>query len=278
MLGFVSRFCTVVVILAAVSAAPLYAGAWTIPKGGWYHKLAVNYFTADSGYDASHDEQPFELEGRFTQENLTYYGEYGFVDGLTVVWTVPVRKIHYENLFEEGTTFGIADAELGLRVRLAAKRTFFFSFMGLVKVPAGYDGEDRLPLGNDQVDAEARFLMGASAQSGRVYFGGEVAYRYRSQEPSDEWQALAEIGGSFTKQFYGRLKLTQIRSVGNQDDVRDVFGNPLAQFASERRGAELTLGVQFSKHWSGEASWIPIVYGTSLAKGTTYALAAVAAY
>ncbi len=271
----VFRIAAACLILALATAVPAHAGAWTVPKGGWYHKLSATYFAADSEFDTSHDEQPFELEGRFTQANLIYYGEYGIIDSLTAVWSIPLRKVHYTNLFEEGETTGIADVELGLRVRLAAKNSFFFSFQGLFMVPGGYDGADTLPLGNDQNSAEARLLMGASALGGRIYFGGEAAYRYRSQEPSDEWRFLVELGGNFSKVFYGRLKLSEIRSLENQDDIRDVFGNPLVQFASELRGAELTLGARLSKRWSGEASWLPIVYGRSIAKGDTWVLAAV---
>ncbi len=278
MIIFRVRIVTGCLILALATAAPAHAGAWTSPKGGWYHKVALTYFTANSEFDTSHDERPFELDGTFTQQNLIYYGEYGILDGLTAVWSLPLRKIHYTNLLEEGDTFGIADVELGLRVRLAAKGSFVVSFQGLLIVPGGYDGTDRLPLGNDQNNAEARLLMGASALGGRIYFGGEAAYRYRAQEPSDEWRFLAEIGGHFTEAFYGRLKFSEIRSVGNQEDVRDVFGNPLAQLASELREAELTLGTQFSKRWSGEASWSPIVYGRSIAKGDTFALAVVCSF
>lgn len=278
MTSFTNRLLLGTTICAAAAVAPARAGAWTAQKGASYHKLSLNYFTANTEYDASHDEQPFELEGRFTDKNLTYYGEYGIVDRLTLFGSIPYKSIHYENLFEEGDTSGIADVEIGLRVRLAARGAFVFSIQGLAKVPGGYDGDDPLPLGNDQVDGELRLLAGTSALGGRIYFGGEVAYRYRSREPSDEWRFLAELGGNFTKRFYGRLKLDEVRSVENQDDVRDVFGNPLAQLASELRRGELTLGVSFSKHLSGEASWAPIVYGTSIAKGATYSLAVVCAF
>jgi len=272
------RVAPALLLCAVAAAAPARAGAWTAKRGGSYHKVSLNYFTANTGFDASHDEQAFELEGRFTDKNLTYYGEYGIVGRVTLFGSLPFKSIHYENLFEAGTTSGVADVEIGLRVRLAARNAFVFSLQGLAKVPGGYDGADRLPLGNDQVDGELRLLAGTSALRGRIYFGGEAAYRYRGQAPSDEWRFLAEIGGSFTRRFYGRLKLDEVRSVGNQDDVRDVFGNPLAQLASELRRGELTLGVGFSKHWGGEASWAPIVYGTNIAKGSTYSLAVVCAF
>lgn len=268
----------VALLLAALAGGSAHAGAWTAPRGSSYHKLSLNYFTASSGFDAAHDEQPFELAGRFTDKNLTYYGEYGIVDRLTLFGSLPFKSIHYENSFERGTASGIADVEIGLKAKLAGQGPFVFSLQGLAKVPGGYDGADRLPLGNDQVDGELRLLAGTSALRGRIYFGGETAYRYRSKAPSDEWRFLVEIGGSFTKSFYGRLKLDEIRSAENQDDVRDVFGNPLAQLASELRRAELTLGASFSKHWSGEAGWAPIVYGTSIAKGATYSLAVVCAF
>lgn len=278
---YVSLRLCVVAIVAAVAfaiASPARAGAWTAPLGRSYHKVSVSYFGADSEFDVRHEERPFELEGKFTDTTVSYYGEYGIVDRLTVFGTLPLKQIHYANLFEEGTTSGVADVELGLRLRLAVRGPFVLSLHGLVKVPGGYDGSDRLPLGNDQVDGELRFLAGTSALKGRLYFGGEAAYRYRGQAPSDEWRFLFEIGGTFTQSFYGRLKLDEVRSAENQDTVLDVFGNPLAQLSSELRRAEFTLGVQFSKHVSGEASWAPIYYGTSIAKGATYSLAVVWAF
>lgn len=272
------RLLGVLPILAVVISGRAHAGAWTAARGSSYHKVSLNYFTASTGFDSAHDEQPFELDGKFTDRNLTYYGEYGLVDRLTLFGSLPAKSAHYANLFEEGTTSGIADVEVGLRFRLAARGPFMLSLQGLAKVPGGYDGAERLPLGNDQTDGEVRLLAGTSALRGRIYFGGEAAYRFRSEAPSDEWRFLAEIGGSFTRTFYGRLKLDEIRSAENQDDVRDVFGNPLAQLASELRRAELTLGKQFSRRWSGEASWAPIVYGKNIAKGDTFSLAVVRAF
>lgn len=268
---------TCIALFLLLAAGPACAGAWTGGKGKSYSKLSVSRFASDEGYDADGKVIPFDLDGKFFDETLTYYGEFGILENLSIFGSLPLKSILYRNFIEEGRTSGLYDLDLGVRFRVT-RAPVVFSVQGLVKVPGGYDPDERLPLGNGQADAEARFLLGSALPSGRMYYGVEAGYRYRAEEPSDEYRYLAEVGGRFTRRLYGRAKVEFVRSAHNADDVRDVFGNPVAALEAERTALEATAGVTLSRTVSFELTYAPLLNGRNTAKGTTWSVAAILAF
>jgi hypothetical protein len=150
-----------------------------------------------------------------------------------------------------------------------------FSVQGLVKIPAGYDKNIALPLGNGQVDVEVRLLIGKSLWPLPMYLGLEAGYRYRADEPSDEYKYLLEVGGSVTDSFGLRAKLDGTASVKNADKVTDVSGNPVASLEYDLGKLELTAGYSFTKQWTGEFTYTPNIYGKNTAAGSTLSLAVI---
>ena len=258
----------------ALGAPGASAGAWTAPQGGAYNKFSISAFRSDSEFDAAGEKQPFQFEGEFTDATLTYYGEFGVRADLTLTASVPFKRIHYENFLEQGTAQGLYDVELGARWRFV-ERPCVVSLQGIAKIPGAYDEDDRLPLGNGQADFEMRLLFGQAPGRGRLYYGVEGGYRYRAEAPSDEWRWLVELGGAISRRVYARAKLDGIESADNADDVRDVFGNPVATLSAEIVRLEVTLGLGLGRRWSAEATWAPILDGRSTADGATAYLAAI---
>jgi len=269
-----SRLAGAALAGAVMSALPAAAGAWTLPEHGHYHKVSLSAFASDTEFDAEGEPQPFQFDGEYSDETLTYYGEFWLRDDLTLIASVPFKRIRYENFLERGTTQGLFDIELGARWRFV-ERPVVVSLQCLTKLPGVYDEDDRLPLGNGQADVELRVLLGHAPGRGRVYYGVEAAYRYRAEEPSDEWRWLLEVGGAIARRVYARAKLDGIESANNADDVQDVFGNPVATLSAEVVRLETTLGLRLGPRWSGEATWAPILDGRSTADGTTVFLAGV---
>ena len=80
---------TLLCITTLALSGPVYSGAWTGPKGASYHKLGLNYFTSDKSLNSNGDSIPAGSE--FTDLNITYYGEYGIRDNLSVFGSVPIK-------------------------------------------------------------------------------------------------------------------------------------------------------------------------------------------
>ena len=250
------------------------AGAWNLPRGATYFKVSFSGFVAENEFDADGNVLPFDFEGRYRDRNLVLYGEHGLSDGVALIGSIPLMSIEYENLFEAGETDGLGDFDLGVRVGVA-ERAAVLSFQGIVKVPGQYEGEPRLPLGNDQYDVEGRFLVGQSLLRGRLYYGVEAGYRWREREPSDEWRYKLELGGSITRRLCARAKLDGIVSARNADDVRDVFGNPVLRYEAELQRVEVSAGYAAGNNPTVEVSWAPIFAGRNTAKGTTWSAAVI---
>lgn len=67
------------------------AGAWTQAKGSAYNRLAVNYTVITEQFDASGNRVGLANSGKFTEWNITYYGEGGLTDRLTIVGSLPLK-------------------------------------------------------------------------------------------------------------------------------------------------------------------------------------------
>jgi len=271
-------FASVVVISCMFLSSEVIAGAWTAPEGNSYQKFALNYFFSDEVFNADGDTQKSGSD--FTDFYFTYYMEYGVRDHLTLFLSVPYKII--ENKLDAGGSFetkGIGDQEYGVRYNFFNNDSGVFSVQGLVKVPDLVDEDPGdLPMGNDQVDYEVRFLYGKSLYPKPIYFGIEGGYRFRSKEPSDEIRYMLEIGYNINDKTYLRAKLDGTLSVDNADAVLppiDGSFNPTLAPAFDLGKLELTGGYKMGDRWSAEFTWSPTVYGQFTANGNNFQLAFV---
>ncbi len=273
------NYCASLVFILCLSlSGEVIAGAWTAKEGESYHKVGLNYFSSNENFDFDGDTQNSISD--FTDVNLTFYMEYGIRDNLTAFLSVPYKQI--ENKLDDGSSAkssGIGDQEYGLRYNFFNDERGVFSLQGLVKVPDLLDEEPGdLPLGNDQVDYEVRFLYGKSLYPKPLYFGLEVGYRFRTQAPSDEIKYMIEIGYNVTETFYLRTKLDGTTSADNADSlVPPTAGNvnPTLAPAYDLGKLELTAGYKIDDRWSAEFTWSPTVYGQNTADGDGFQLAFV---
>lgn len=272
-------YCANVVFILCLSlSSEAIAGAWTAKEGDSYQKVALNYFSSDEIFDFDGDTQNSISD--FKDFNLTFYMEYGIRNNLTAFLSVPYKRI--ENVLDAGGSAesnGIGDQEYGLRYNFFNDKRGVFSLQGLVKVPDLLDEEPGdLPLGNDQVDYEVRFLYGKSLYPKPIYFGLEIGYRFRTQAPSDEIKYLLEIGYNVTEKFYLRTKLDGTTSADNADSLAPATAgnvNPTLAPAFDLGKLELTGGYKIDDRWSAEFTWSPTVYGQNTANGDNFQLAIV---
>jgi len=265
---------TIALCMVISNSSDLFAGAWTQEKGKSYHRAAINYYYADREFDDDGDSKGMASNGDFRDFNLNYYVEYGIFDELTAI-----ASIYYKDLRGEDDSFiydtdGLGDFDLGMRYQLYSDNSKVFSVQGLIKSPEFYDRDDALPLGNGQYDYELRVLYGHSLWPPLPgYVNIEAGYRWRAEEPADEFRYLLEFGTDIGSKFYTRAKLDCIISAGNSHDSVDGYGNPASTLEYDLTKLDLTAGYRITSTLGLELGYAPEVWGESTAKGETLTLA-----
>lgn len=261
------------VFIVAIFAGSCFAGAWTLQKGILYDRLALNYYYADTEFDDDGNRKDFTADGEFKDINLSNYIEFGLTDEITLINSVYYKNIKKEDDFTKTKTYGIGDIDLGVRYKIAEGSWGIFSTQALLKIPAAYDKDDDLPLGNGQYDMELRLLYGRSLYPYVPgYCNFEIGYRWRFEDPSDEVRYLIEFGMDFTNDVYGRIKLDGIYSMDNGEHF-DTGGNPTTANNFDLGKLDIALGLKISKRFGVELGYTPEIYGQDTASGATYTFA-----
>ena len=239
-----------------------HAGAWVPKQESGYAKLGFTSYSADERFDSN---EPVDFDG----DSISYYGEYGLGGNLGLYWSFIYQDIEQT---VDGTTTsnsGLSDVEVGARYQWVSE-PFVFSTSFLAKLPYLYDEDDALPLGNGQEDFEIRALFGKGLNR-FGYFGVELGYRLRLEEPSDEYRYLLEYGFNATENLYFRTKLDGIQSVGNAESG-GAGGNLALAPEFDLGKLELTAGWNFgskndSDRWGIEITYTDEIFGSDTLQG-----------
>lgn len=266
----------VFIILPLLFSELAYSGAWTGPEGAIYNKFGFNYFSSDKQLNSDGDSVSAGSE--FTDFNFTYYGEYGLKDNLSIFGSAAFKSLEAKP--DGGVsvdTSGIGDVDLGVRYNLYNEGWGLVSLQGLVKIPSAYDEDDALPLGNGQYDLEVRVLYGRSLYPKPMYYGVEVGYRGRADEPSDEVKYLLEFGYTVNNKVSLRAKLDGTLSAKNAGKIPATPGNPTLAADFDIAKLDLTGSYTIEKDKFIEFSLSSTLYGRDTADGTTFSVAYILA-
>ncbi len=264
-----SRYLLGVGLLAV---GPLvHAGAWTLKENDNYNKVAINYFEATDTFGPA--AEGFE---KFTDYTVNYYGEFGLSDKVTFITQVPLRQSKNSTVTGSAETTGVGDVDLGLRLNLI-ESDWVVSTQLLYKAPFLYDEDADLPLGNGQSDLELRLQLGRSLFP-YGYLGLEAGYRYRAEEPSDEFRFLAEYGFDLTPKIYLRSKVDVILAVDSTDIVVETDGNPNFPSAFDLGRLEISAGYKINKDIGVEFTFTEALFGENILDGDGYQLGFVFAF
>lgn len=260
-------------LIGILLSGQVYGGAWTMGKGHMYNKLAFNYFKSTNFYDQDGDRHGLPYSGEFRDLNLNWYQEIGLTDRITFLSSFYYKWLRDDNHYVYTRSNGMTDFDLGLKVNLF-KEPVVLSLQGLFKVKGPYDSHETPGLGNDQNDFELRLLLGKSLYPLPMYLGLEAGYRWRFEDPSDDWRYLVEIGGDFTSWMYGRVKLDGLVSANNADKEETAYTNATGANITltpefDLIKLETTLGFHFTRKWGLEFSYTPTIYGENTAAGYT---------
>ena len=145
-------------LLLAAIPTQLHAGAWTQAPSGLYFKIAGLSFRSQDYLDAAGDRQervPKPSIEELSDRNISAYLEYGLLERLTLVATLPYKRLVYKNtevkvfksdvldttitrIYPDEIRTGLADLELRLRWRLLRNPAVVSLALG-GKFPLGYD-------------------------------------------------------------------------------------------------------------------------------------------
>lgn len=297
------RTCTTGAMLIAgiflifATAGTVCAGAWTMPVGKLYTRMAYSeyeaqrYFYEDGSSKAYAPRDGKQRDFDYDEQTWSFYAEYGLFDNLTLIGAFDYKETEWT--FQSGgrngfvavdkttKSSGLADIKFGIRYRLLEMEAGALSLQGLYKSAEAYDHKDEnlsadIRLGDAQDDFELRLQFGHSLYPYVPgYFNVEAGYRWRSEYMSDEFIYLVEAGVDITDSLYIRTKLDGTANVGNGDDP---FANEHNANANEvdLGKLEVTAGYKLTSRLAVEASYFNELYGASTTNGETWSLALAA--
>ena len=153
------RWIPLAALLLAIAPTQLHAGAWTQAPGGMYFKLAGLSFHSQDYLDAAGERRERVAKPsmeELSDESISAYLEYGLQERLTLVATLPYKRLVYKNtevkvfnrsdgpdttitrIHPDEVRSGLADLELRLRWRLLRNPAVVSLALG-GKIPLGYD-------------------------------------------------------------------------------------------------------------------------------------------
>jgi len=260
-------------VLGLAMPSSAFAGAWTAKQGDNYLKGAVNYFETSNRFGP---ENGFE---NFRNTNLNIYWEHGVRDNLTFFATGSLTDLENVSDGVETSGSGVGDIDIGLKYRLV-DGPVIVSVQGLFKAPYLYDEDSELPLGNGQEDFEGKLLFGKSF--GDLGYGGlEVGYRFRTEDPVDEFRYLVEYGFDLNDRTYLRTKLDGIHAASSADVefvTAETALNPQLPLEFDLGRLEYTAGYKLNDTFAAEITGTTAIYGENTLKGTNIQFAIVSSF
>ncbi len=227
--------------------------AWTQAKGHAYNQLTFSYYVSKNKFTTvkrrgdsrinlnPHGKAPSGdvvkiSQPKFTNTKLTYYGEYGATDDLTVfiavpyVWTRSDDNIRFAG---NGGATGVGDIDAGLRYKLSNNlfgTGILMSAQTTLKIPEAYDYDNPLEflsLGDGQYDWTLAILFGKGI--GKGYIVANAGYKIRfenadlvfdnkdlhSYKPSDQIKVRLDGGYAIAPKLSLRASIDWTKAVGN---------------------------------------------------------------
>lgn len=244
----------------------LFAGAWTREKNEVYSKLSLSQFESDEVYAPKKNKK---LPGPdYSELTTSVYGEYGFTNSLTGILSFSHKAVESSSASVKSTESGLTDVWVYLKKGIL-QAPFVLSAQVGVKIPLGYDKDNIPPLGDGQVDYEARFLVGKSFHPFPGYGNAEVGYRKRNGDFSDEIPFRLEVGAFPVKGTLLKISLDGISNTSN--DKASELGANLGPNVFDEEYMKLSSSLIFfnKKGYGFEIYYETLLSGANTAAGQT---------
>lgn len=176
-------------LLTSLHASDLRAQSWPQEEGKAYVKLSYGTSTASQQYtfDGREKEYADNVTGNaFFDRSIYAYGELGLTDNITLLGSLPYKRVILRDAAFRYQTFAFGSVGLGARVGLKP-------YLGMdeapldalaanvfVTLPTGYTRNLTPSVGAGQIDGELYLSYGRSFHPIDAYAQAGVGYRYRS--------------------------------------------------------------------------------------------------
>ncbi len=226
-------------LLALLPAAPqALAAAWTQAEGSGIF-IGTAAFTAGSQYlrAGNPTSQP-----EYRKLETTFYLEYGVTDWLTAIAAPSLRWTRSAGAGADSFS-GLGYTDLGARVRLWSDSASVLSIQAVGRIPGASDDRRSARAGNTDAQFDLRLLYGHGFQLGETpaFVNAEAAYRFRADDPPDEWRLDLTFGIRPAERW---LLLAQSFTTISNGAGRGVYP------ASWNSKAQLSAVYEFAPGWS----------------------------
>ena len=293
--------------------------AWTQAKGHSYNQLTLSHYKtvkkfttlgySGNGLGGTIDtvDGPTHIipSEEFTSTKVSYYGEYGLTDKITVIasggWDWQ-KTNDVQRYSDDNGPSGIGDIILGVRHKLSDNlgAGILSSAQVDLKIPEAYDYGNPIrqqSLGDGQYDATAKVIFGRGFNWGYTVLSAGYKYRFENDEngdwtfkPSD--QMLLSISGGYNACPWLSIRgnLDYNKPVGNAEVSRELISYNTTQSGLDWHQDVVlikdTLGLEAEALSGGIALAFTVkpgmqvvvstdrtLYGKDASIGTTYGLA-----
>ncbi len=236
-------------VLMVLTALPAFADAWPQPRGHGYYKIGFRMLRATHFYEPNGNRIRIPTVGDYT---VSFYGEYGLTDRITLVAYVPFyeritlnRQVGRNSgfVFSEGDVVnGIADPIISARIGLAQFGATVVSASLRLGLPLGNsDQPNGLLTGDGELNQTVALEAGHSFYPAPVYAKASFGFNQRVKGYSDEIVYAVEAGYTVAERFTIAGRLRGVEPLRNGDPAvggrRGLNGNDQRYLAY---GAELT--------------------------------------
>jgi hypothetical protein len=244
----------IIIITVSLFISGQVLAAWTQAKGHAYNQLTFSYYKSKAKFDTvppstavdpnqNHSGVPQKIkQPKFIDYKLTYYGEYGITNDLTVFTSIPYVWIESEDVMkveDKDGPSGVGDINFGLRHKLSNNLLgsgMLMSAQGQVKIPEAYqlnyDLENPINfqnVGDGQYDLTLALMFGKGFNKGYMVINAGYKFRYEETEfdfkPSDQITLRIDGGYSIHPKLSLRGNFEWTKSIGNASVSNDTLND-----------------------------------------------------
>lgn len=248
---YIYTFLTIALTLPAFMNAQ---SGWTKAKGTYFLKLDYSSYTSS---DFRNNNGNRLKTSEFSQNAVSFYGEYGITNRLTAVTFIPLYK---QNGYETtNKVSGFGDVKLELKYALLQK-SFPLSISIAPELPTGKKDNFavnknnpleriNLPSGDGEFNVWTTLAVSHSFTPSRLYASAYSAFNYRTKYKErnfqNQYQAGFELGYQFFDKLWLNSKVSILTGIGAKPETADFIRGDGTSYTGVSVGGLYEIGKNF---------------------------------
>ncbi|SEA77291.1 hypothetical protein SAMN05443667_108171 [Flavobacterium gillisiae] len=248
---YIYTFLTIALYLPTSTIAQ---SGWTKAKDTYFLKLDYSTYTSS---DFRNNNGNSLKTSEFSQNAVSFYGEYGITDRLTAITFIPLYK---QNGYETtNKVSGFGDIKLELKYALLQK-SFPLSISIAPELPTGKKDnfatnknnpleKINLPSGDGEFNVWTTLAISHSFAPLKLYASAYSAFNYRTKYKErnfqNQYQAGIEVGYQFFDKLWINSKVSILTGVGAKPETADFIRGDGTSYTGVSVGGMYELGQNF---------------------------------